>query len=72
MQYGNIKKGGFDRAPVLPGERLTVTFTSSGKFMTFAVKIDVFGGHKNSKTYLHMVKILLQTTTKFNIEIHLI
>ena len=57
---------------MLPGERLTVTFTSSGKFMTFAVKIDVFGGHKNSKTYLHMVKILLQTTTKFNIEIHLI
>ena len=57
---------------MLPGERLTVTFTSSGTFVTFAVKVDVLGGHKNGKTYPHMVKILLQTTTKFSIEIHLI
>ena len=29
-------------------------------------------GHKNNKTYHHMVKILLQTTTKFSLEIQLI
>ena len=40
--------------------------------MIFTVKVDLFGGNKNNKTYNHMVKILLQTTTKFSLEIQLI
>ena len=42
--------------------------------MIFTVMVDLFGGHKNNKTYqpTFMVKILGKTTTKFSLEVHLI
>ena len=41
--------------------------------MNFAVKIDLFGGHRNLKNLpTFIVKILGQTTKMFSLEIHLI